>query len=201
MPPISLLIWKRATAHLIAEVLFAGLLQLIVLLWRVHTADDARIFVKLGLVKVFLFIVALKRIICQMREEKQGQLVLPFIHELLEVLEVLVPPILIVLNLLLPPLVPLVGPDKFHNVFFVVLDPEVWLSLLLDRLELPAGLLHLGIRQICLRRDILPRCAFRLRFVANRRIGLLKLFEHVIRGESLNHRHELFDFGGHSLSI
>ena len=126
---------------------------------------------------------------------------LPFIHELLEVFKVLIPSVLIVLDLLLSPLVPFVGSDKFHNVFLVILDPEVRLSLLLDQRELSAGLLHLGIRQICLRRDILPRCAFRLRFIANRRVRLLKLLEHVVRGESLNHRHKLLDPGCHSLAI
>lgn len=126
---------------------------------------------------------------------------LPFIHELLEVFQVLVPSVLIVLDLLLSPLVPFVGSDKFHNVFLIILDPEVRLSLLLDRLELSTGLLHLSIRQICLRRYILPGFAFRLRFIANRRVRLLELFEHVIRGKSLYHRHELFDLCGHSLAI
>lgn len=70
LPSVSLLIGKRAASHLIAKVLLASLLQLIVLLRSVHTADDTRILVELGFVEVFLLIVALKRIVCQMREEK-----------------------------------------------------------------------------------------------------------------------------------
>lgn len=70
LPSVGLLIGKCAASHLIAKVLFASLLQFVVLLWSIHTADDARILVELGLVEVFFLIVALKRIVCQMREEK-----------------------------------------------------------------------------------------------------------------------------------
>ena len=105
--------------------------------------NETLVLVVLDLVEVVLFIITLQIIIFQVTKEEESELILPLMDEGSEVVQILIPTVLVFNDFILLFLVPFVGLVELLKIFRCAFDLEIFVSLVLIVVELlMCGLLY-----------------------------------------------------------